>query len=370
MPDYFIGLMSGTSMDGIDAVLVDFADRPLRLVSTLHQPWPEDIRQRMLTLAEQRVPLNLDEYGELDAELGARFADCVLQLLAQTDIGPGDVAAIGSHGQTVRHQPSGPAAFSLQIGDPHTIAEVTGIATVADFRRRDIAAGGQGAPLAPAFHRFLFADPREYRAVLNIGGMANLTLLPGNGGIVRGFDTGPGNVLLDSWCRQHLTEPFDRGGEWARSGTMDQALLDLLLDAPFFRQPPPRSTGRELFCTDWLQARLQQLATPPAAQDVQATLLELTVRSIADALGQSAADTERLLVCGGGAHNTFLMERLTQALPGCIVESTEACGLHPDWVEATAFAWLAKQTLAGKPGNLPAVTGASRPVVLGVVYPA
>lgn len=369
MPGYFIGLMSGTSLDGIDAVLVDFDTAPLELAATLHHTFPPALRERLLTLAEGRRALDLDDYGELDAALGEAFAETVRALLEEAGVAAGEVVAVGSHGQTVRHHPHGPHPFSLQIGDPARIAERTGITTVADFRRRDLAAGGQGAPLVPPFHAAVFARSGEPRAVLNIGGMANLTLLPGDDSAVTGFDTGPGNVLLDAWCQRHLGAPYDRNGEWACGGQADAGLLARLLDDPFFRQPPPKSTGRERFCLDWLDARLGALDGKPAAQDVQATLLELTARSVADALSAAAAGTTRLLVCGGGAHNLCLMEALARALPGVRVETTGAYGLPPDWVEAAAFAWLAKQTLEGHPGNLPSVTGAARPVVLGAIHP-
>ncbi len=370
MSDYFIGLMSGTSLDGIDAVLVDFDLAPLELAATLHQAFAPALRERLLTLAESRQALDLNDYGELDAALGEAFAETVRALLGESGIAAGEVVAIGSHGQTVRHHPHGPHPFSLQIGDPARIAERTGITTVADFRRRDLAAGGQGAPLVPPFHRTVFARKDEHRAVLNVGGMANLTLLPAADGPVTGFDTGPGNVLLDAWCRRHQGKAYDRDGAWACAGSVDAALLERLLDDPYFRRPAPKSTGREHFCADWLDRQLRAAGGRPAPQDVQATLLELTARSAADALRAAAPDTGTLLVCGGGAHNLCLMEALARALPGVAVETTGACGLPPDWVEASAFAWLAKQTLEGKPGNLPSVTGAARAVVLGAVYPA
>lgn len=367
MPDYFIGLLSGTSMDGIDAALVDFSVHPPRLAGTLHRPWPDSVRMRLLSLAEQRRPLSLTDYGELDARLGEGFADAVLALLEQTGVAASAVTAIGSHGQTVQHRPLTDPPFSLQIGDPNRIVEKTGITTVADFRRRDIAAGGQGAPLVPAFHRFLFAEPTQSRAVLNLGGMANLTLL---GEPLTGFDTGPGNVLLDAWCQTQFGEPFDAGGEHARAGRVNRTLLAQLLEEPYFSQAAPKSTGREQFNIDWLQGQLARFDAALEAQDVQATLVALTVQSIADALMAAAPATQRLLVCGGGARNLCLMESLARALPDTTVETSEVHGLHPDWVEAVAFAWLAKRTLEGLPGNVPSVTGAAREVVLGAVYPA
>ena len=273
-----------------------------------------------------------------------------------------------SHGQTLFHAPAGDPAFSMQSGDANRIAEITGITTVADFRRRDIAAGGQGAPLVPAFHQAIFHDPTTSRAILNIGGIANLTLLPADGKPVTGFDSGPGNVLLDAWHEKHRHAGFDTNGDWGRSGELHQPLLDQLLDHPYFSRPPPKSTGRELFCLHWLEVILQSGYPDLPAADVQRTLCELTVQSITTSLQQFAADVGQVLVCGGGVHNSLLMQRLGQLLPLCQVESSEKHGLHPDWVEAVAFAWLAKQTLDGNPGNLPSVTGARRPVILGAIH--
>ncbi|HET6397787.1 MAG TPA: anhydro-N-acetylmuramic acid kinase, partial [Pseudoxanthomonas sp.] len=273
---------------------------------------------------------------------------------------------IGSHGQTVRHRPGGEAPFTLQIGDGNVIAERSGIATVADFRRRDVAAGGHGAPLVPAFHAALLHSESEDRAVLNLGGIGNYTLLPRQGP-VRGFDTGPANALLDAWCQRHTGAAFDADGAFAAGGTVDEALLARLLDEPWFALPPPKSTGREQFHLDWVQARLRGGESPA---DVQATLLELSAATAADALRAHQPRTARVLACGGGVRNPVLMRRLAARLPGVAVESTAAHGLDPDFVEAMAFAWLARQTLAGLPGNLPAVTGARGPRVLGVVHPA
>jgi anhydro-N-acetylmuramic acid kinase len=318
--------------------------------------------------------VSLDELGQLDVELGRAFAEAASTLLHRSGIPAAKVRAIGSHGQTVRHGPIGDVPFTLQLGDPNTIAERTGILTVADFRRRDMAAGGQGAPLLPALHAALFRDPTRSRVVLNLGGIANITTLPADPAApVRGFDTGPANCLLDAWATRHLQKPRDEGGQWAAEGQVDQDLLQHLLGDPYFALPPPKSTGRELFNLDWLQ---QQLAAhcavrevaEPAPVDVQATLMALSVRSVADAILAHGADANDVLVCGGGVHNSELMRLLGLALAPRWVTSTGALGVDPDYVEVTAFAWLAMQRLAGLPGNLPSVTGASGERVLGAVF--
>ncbi len=368
--DLYIGLMSGTSADGIDAALVRFVQDGARLqAELLHghlHPWDPALRQRLVALGQGGDCGSLDEFGRLDQQVARAFAEAVAALLASAGIAAGAVRAIGSHGQTIRHRPGGGFPFTLQIGDGHLIAERTGIATVADFRRRDVAAGGQGAPLLPALHAALLHDPGEDRAVLNLGGIANLTLLPASGD-VRGFDTGPANALMDAWCERRLGRPYDADGAFAARGRVDDALLRRLLDEPWFAAPPPKSTGREQFHLDWLTTRL---GGDEAEADVQATLLALTVRTIADALRATLPGTRRLLVCGGGVHNPRLMAALAEALPGVEVASTAAWGLDPDYVEAMGFAWLARQALLGLPGNLPAVTGAHGPRVLGVVHPA
>lgn len=370
MPELYIGLMSGTSMDGVDAVLVAFDEERPRLLASHSAPMPESLREALLRLAGNHSPHPLQCFGELDHRLGQLFADASLALLEAAGMAPEAVTAIGSHGQTLYHQPLGDAPFSLQIGDPNIIAERTGITTVADFRRRDMAAGGQGAPLVPAFHAEVFAAGHT-RVVLNLGGIANITVLPGAAAApVTGFDTGPGNVLLDGWAQRHLGVPLDRDGAWARSGRVDPPLLDRLLGDPYFQVPPPKSTGREVFNGEWLERQLQQAGRHLAPEDVQATLVELTAASVADAVWRHASGTRELLVCGGGAHNGAVLARLGHHLPDCTVTSTASHGIDPDWVEALAFAWLARRTLQGRPGNLPAVTGARHPVVLGGVFPA
>lgn len=363
----YIGLMSGTSADGIDAVLVDLQAKP-ELIATYSLAFPHQLREQIHAIS---IPGNneIDRMGALDVILGKRFAQCCLALLDKSGISPSQVVAVGSHGQTIRHRPPGSSVgcFTLQIGDPSQIAELTGITTVADFRRRDMAAGGQGAPLVPAFHRALFHSPGHNKAVVNIGGMANITWLPA-GGDVFGFDTGPGNALMDSWINEHSGEHYDKDGHWAASGLVVTELLLTLLADPFFSLPFPKSTGREHFNKQWLDHHLQQLASPPAKQDVQATLLELTARSIANSIESLSKAAQEVLVCGGGAFNTKLLGRLGELLPHCRVTTTASQGINPQWIEAMAFAWLAQQTIERKPGNLSAATGANREVILGGVY--
>ena len=363
----FLGLISGTSVDGIDAALVSFANAP-KLIQARTYPMPTSLAEEVLRLSQAQRPLMLDDLGRLDTRLGAAFADAANALLQEADIAATSVVAIGSHGQTLRHLPAGDAPFTMQLADASLIAECTGITTVADFRRRDVAAGGQGAPLVPAFHAATLSDSRESRAVLNIGGIANLTLLPSQGP-VRGFDTGPGNGLMDAWCLKHRGERFDRGGAFAAEGKAQPALLARLLDDPWLALPPPKSTGRDHYHLPWLDQHLADFAalTP---QDVQATLAAFTAESIAQALKRTLPDGRRVLVCGGGVHNPVLMRELATRLPGTIVESTRAFGIDPDFMEAMAFAWLARETLAGRPGNLVDVTGARGPRILGAIHRA
>jgi anhydro-N-acetylmuramic acid kinase len=365
MPELYIGLISGTSTDGVDAALVDLSEaRPQLVASELH-PYDPILRRRLQQLALD-PDARLDFAAALDIDTARAFAAAARALLEKARTEPSAVRAIGSHGQTVRHFTQGPRPFTVQLGDPNVIAELTGITTVADFRRRDLAAGGEGAPLVPAFHAATLQVSGETRVVLNIGGIANITLLPADPGQpALGFDTGPGNTLLDAWSLHRRQEPVDRDGAWAASGRVDEALLARLLQDRYFAATAPKSTGVDHFNLAWLGGHLEggEIDT-----DVQATLCELTVRSIAEAIERHAAEAGRVLVCGGGVHNRELMNRLSQRLAGRRVESTAAEGLDPDWVEAMAFAWLARETLAGRPGNLPSVTGASGPRVLGGVY--
>lgn len=363
----YVGLISGTSADGIDAALVRFDDHQPRLVHALTHAWPEALRTQILRVAQSETTLDLDAFGRLDVAIGHSFADAVDTLLAQSGTLASAVRAVGSHGQTIRHRPTGGHPFSLQIGNAAVIAERSGIDVAADFRSADVAAGGQGAPLLPAVHAMLLNTPGRTRVVLNLGGIANITVLSANGDVF-GFDTGPANGLMDAWCLRHRGEAFDRGGAFAASGQVHEALLAELLRDPYFALPPPKSTGREHFHLAWLDARLHAVSLAP--EDVQATLLELTARSIAMAIDAHAKDAFDVLACGGGVHNPVLMQRLRQLLHPRELASTADYGVDPDYLEATAFAWLARQRLLGLPGNLPAVTGAKGYRVLGALYPA
>ncbi len=363
----FIGLISGTSLDGIDAALVDFTSQRPRLHTALHTPYDAGLLSRLSALC-QPGDNEIDQLGELDRRVGLAFAGAVETLLAKAGIDADRVTAIGSHGQTVRHRPGANPPFTLQIGDPNTLAEETGITTVGDFRRRDMAAGGEGAPLVPAFHEALFRTSGSPRVVLNLGGIANITCLPPlDEGEVTGYDTGPANTLLDGWIRRHRGLAYDDQGEWASSGHVIGPLLERLLDDPFFSMRPPKSTGTEYFNLTWLDAHLPEAALPAA--DIQATLTELTAHTVADAIRREGLQESEILVCGGGAHNRFLLQRLSIQLSEARIDTTAVHGLAPDWIEAMAFAWLARQTLLGLSGNLPSVTGARRAVPLGAIYP-
>lgn len=366
--ELYIGLISGTSVDCIDAVLVDFSTPQPHFLQTLGFAIPGELKARLyriMTPGDNEI----DRMGVLDQQLGGLFADAVAQLLNNAELPADAIKAVGSHGQTIRHRPPGEleAAFTLQIGDPNVIAERSGITTVADFRRRDMAAGGQGAPLVPAFHRAVFHSPHKDRIILNIGGIANLTLLPREGEIL-GFDTGPGNGLMDGWIQLHKQLDFDADGDWAGEGKVSEELLQTLLRHPYFERPAPKSTGKEMFTLQWLRTALERF---PGLQPehVQATLLELSAVTISNHIlaGSTARDAE-IFVCGGGAYNGRLMARLRELLESHRVGSTEELGIPPDWVEAGAFAWLAKQTLAHQPGNVASVTGARRERILGSVY--
>ncbi len=363
----YIGLMSGTSVDGVDAALVaiDNAGVP-RLLATHQHAFPNDARADIQALM-QPGENEIDRKGELDMRLGELFADATRELLRASGRQAREIRAIGSHGQTIRHRPRAGQPFTCQIGNPSVIAERTGITTVADFRARDMAAGGEGAPLVPAFHNAVFRKAGVSRAIVNLGGIANVTFLPkGSGAPVIGFDTGPGNTLLDHWVTHHRGRSHDSNGEWAATGKVVPPLLARLLADEYFSRQPPKSTGREHFHAGWLTSHLS--GTEPVA-DVQATLSELTARSIADAIRRLLpATADEVYVCGGGTHNTDLLRRLDAALGDIPLASTRVLGLDPDWIEATAFAWLAHQTLGGHPGNLPSVTGAKRAVVLGGIY--
>ena len=362
----FVGLISGTSVDGIDAALVDIGEQ-IRPLATCEESIPAELRERALQANHDD---RLRQTLELDVSFGRLLASAALNLLEQCGVKAEEVTAIGSHGQTICHYPDGDLPFSFQIGDPNLIAELTGITTVADFRRRDIAAGGQGAPLASAFHDALFRSADTQPVVANIGGIANITVIGADAAQPTfGFDTGPGNGLLDAWVQQHLGQTMDLGARWARSGQVVPDLLEHLCRDPYFELPPPKSTGKEHFNLAWLQPRLDTMRHSLEPADVQRTLVELSTATIAAAVIQSAPAATELLVCGGGAHNDLMLESLQQRLPALHVASTTERGIDPDYMEAMAFAWLASQTLNHKPGNLPSVTGASHPVVLGATYP-
>ncbi|AMO55277.1 anhydro-N-acetylmuramic acid kinase [Endozoicomonas montiporae] len=364
MKQLFIGLMSGTSLDAIDAVLVEFNHSSCRLLASHSHPLPDKLRQALveLTLPGEN---EIERLAEAEPAFARESANAVQSLLKVSQHKPDSIIAIGSHGQTIRHRPE--KNFTLQIGDPSLIAELTHTTVVADFRRRDMAAGGQGAPLVPAFHQSVFRQTDQHSVIINVGGMANLTILDNQP--VRGFDTGPGNILMDQWCLYHLDQPYDEKGQWADSARFDQKLLDHFLKEPYFQLTPPKSTGRERFNMDWLNNRLEPFRhLSPAV--VQSTLCQLTASTIAHDIQRYAPDCQALYLCGGGAHNLTLIKRIQQLLPDHSLSTTEALGIHPDWVEAAAFAWLARQALENQPGNLPEVTGASHCRILGGIYPA
>ncbi|MDZ7787610.1 MAG: anhydro-N-acetylmuramic acid kinase [Halofilum sp. (in: g-proteobacteria)] len=358
----YVGLMTGTSADGIDACLAAFPEnRPVERAH-IQRPFDDALRNRILAVC--RADASLADAATLDVELADASAAAVTDLLAHAGVAASEVRAIGSHGQTVLHRPQGPAPTTIQLGDPHRIAVLTGIDTVADFRRADIAAGGEGAPLAPAFHAQVFAAADERRAVVNLGGIANVTLL-GPGEPVLGFDTGPANALLDSWIGRCRGERFDADGAWAAGGGVNEDLLGRMIAEPWFQRPPPKSTGREHFHAAWLDDHLARMDPPPAPRDVQATLAELTARTVAAGIRHDGATVDRVLVCGGGAYNHDLLARLRRRLDGPAVETTAAYGIEPNHVEPMAFAWLARQRIEEQPGNCPSVTGAHRELILG-----
>ena len=382
----FIGLMSGTSMDAVDAALMDFDGPELgsestgaraaetttvaTAVATHSAPIPEDLKHELHALAQDPSAAAL-RFWIADARLGALFAEAALALLDSAGVGAGAVTAIGSHGQTVYHAPRAAVPCTVQIGDPNVIAERTGITTVADFRRRDVAAGGEGAPLAPAFHRAVFSAAGVERGILNLGGIANLSVLPADPGAPpRGFDTGPGNTLLDHWARSRFAVPMDRDGTLARGGEVAAPLLAALLEEPYLGREPPKSTGRELFGPEWLDARLAAsgVSADIGPHDVLRTLCELTVETAVAAIERFAPHTRELYLCGGGACNPILAGRLATRAAPIRVDTTARIGIDPDWVEAAAFAWLAMRTLAVEAGNAPGATGAARERVLGGVY--
>ena len=364
----FIGLMSGTSLDGIDAVVVDLSTNFPKLVSSHLEPFPTQLRSELLALT-QPGDNEIDRAGRADIRFASLQAQAVHQLLKKAQLNPQSINAIGSHGQTIRHRPKGNYPFTLQIGDPNTLAESTGIKVVADFRRRDMAAGGQGAPLVPAFHEYYLRSHENNRIVLNIGGISNITLLEKDARqATLGYDTGPGNVLMDAWIERHRHQSYDQNGEWALSGSINKPLLSLMLETEYLKFAPPKSTGRELFHIGWLDQTLQELTSPVSTADVQATLLEFTATTISNAVQSHQLEQLELFACGGGARNQALLDRLTQQLFPTPVITTDTLGLPCEWLEAIAFAWLAKACVDGTYSNLPSVTGAKGGRVLGGIY--
>jgi anhydro-N-acetylmuramic acid kinase len=366
--DYFAGVMSGTSLDGVDAVIADFAPaggKPCRTLGAAHVQLPTMLRDELLAL---QLPgkNELARAGSAANMLAELYADAIARALAEARLAPDEIRAAGVHGQTLRHRPD--LGITVQLNNAARVAEKAGMSVVSDFRSRDVAAGGQGAPLVPAFHAALFARTDRHRVVVNIGGIANMTDLP-PGGPVLGFDTGPGNVLSDLWCARNRGATFDAQGSWAATGNVVPALLDVLLADPFFNAAPPKSTHRDRFNLQWLEEKLRAMKVKEEAEDVQATLVALTARTIADAIRRHAADATEVLVCGGGAKNGALMRDLGVALKPRRLATTADEGVPVEQVEALAFAWLAREALAGRPGNLPAVTGAKGPRVLGAIYP-
>lgn len=382
-PAYYIGLMSGTSLDGIDAVIVEFPpDQPTKIhtKSRLHLPLPEVLQREILALNTPNQTDELHRSALLDRQLGEVFAHAVNALIEQSGIDKSEIIAIGSHGQTLRHNPNlAQHAYTVQIGDPNTISELTGITTVADFRRRDIAANGQGAPLVPPFHHFAFGANTKHRVIVNIGGMANISVMPMGEAIKTGYDflgydTGPGNCLMDAWIQQSEGKQFDKNGDWAKQGKINQALLNQLLKHPFFAETAPKSTGREAFNLAWVQEQIALINENDVNPvDIQTTLAELSARTISDEIlasikaNQIALENSEVFICGGGAHNRYLLSRISDLL-GLPVASTQALGIKPDDVEAIAFAWLAYKTINKEPSNSPAATGAKGPRILGGIY--
>ena len=380
MSEYYIGLMSGTSLDGADGVLVDFSGKNLRVVAFASRPFSHDFRAELLAL-NSPTDNELHRAAVAGNQIAAVYAKVVSELLLATKdrkISASQIAAIGAHGQTVRHQPQRTssdaqgAGYTLQLSNPALLAELTSIDVVADFRSRDIAAGGQGAPLVPAFHQSVFGGSDHAVAVLNIGGISNLSVLPPKDDAataVTGFDCGPGNALMDAWCQQHTGHSFDADGAWAASGKLLPTLLACLLEEPYFSKPPPKSTGRDLFSLQWLATKLAAFSNA-APEDIQNTLTEFTASACITGVTSYAKDSKQLIVCGGGAFNSYLLKRLQAGLPSVRVNTSDAHGLPAMQVEAAAFAWLARQTVRREAGNLPGVTGAKGLRVLGAIYPA
>lgn len=361
--ELYVGIMSGTSLDGIDAVLLDLSSNTPRLVASYYQAYPDSLKDTLLSL-HQPTPNELHHTLLVGNELARSYAAATQSLLAAANISPAEVRAIGCHGQTVRHRPE--IGYTVQLGNAALLTELCSITVVNDFRSRDIAAGGQGAPLVPAFHHKMLRHPEIHRVIVNIGGISNLTDLAPNQSTF-GFDCGPGNLLMDAWIKRHLDLPFDQEGQWAASGTVLPDLLQKLIDEPYFHLAPPKSCGRDLFNMQWLEKFLSGNENPA---DVQGTLLELTAYTISSAILKYCRGAQEVYLCGGGAHNLQLLHRMQAYLPDCQIQPTNQLGIDADWLEAIAFAWLAQQTIHGLSANLPEATGAHHPCILGAIHQA
>jgi len=364
----YIGLMSGTSMDGIDAALMNFQENKFLTVGTLKKNYPKELRSQLISASKNWKKTNIDQLGRLDQWTGEIFRDAALEIIKKFNIKANQIAAIGSHGQTIRHQPKIENPFSMQIGDPNIIAYGTKITTVSDFRRKDLAAGGEGAPLTPIYHKAIFQNNKVNRVVLNIGGISNITILNKNSEEIIGFDTGPGNTLLDAWIREKLNKPFDKNGQWAKQGSTNKTLLNSMMSDPYFDLAPPKSTGTEYFNLNWLNRFIGPKNITEV--DIQKTLTVFTSESIAQAIERFNPNTEEIILCGGGAKNISLYKEITNRLPKIKISQTNDYGIDSDYLEASAFAYLAKLTISKKTGNVKSVTGSKNQVILGGIYSA
>ena len=361
-----MGLMSGTSMDGVDAAVVEINEKSINVISKYNEPYDDELKQELLFIRDNKKSINLDDFARLDHKVGKFFGDVALSTIKESGIKSSQIQAIGSHGQTIRHQPRSKYPFSLQIGDPNLIADATKITTVSDFRRRDIANGGEGAPLTPIFHKFLFQNKTSDCVVLNIGGISNITILNHNSNKIKGFDTGPGNTLMDLWIKKHLNQNYDKDGEWAKKGKCDLNLIEAMLSDPYFSSQPPKSTGFEYFDHAWIEKYLNKKEYQ--AVDIMRTLLMLTVESIALHIERYASSADEIIICGGGAKNKILIEILKDRMKDKNISLSDHHGIDADYLEAVAFAFLAKKTLSQEPGNIKSVTGANDDVILGGIY--
>ena len=363
---YFIGLISGTSMDAVDCALVEYSNELLTLIDYQQYPVNQEVHTKLKSINKKST---IETVSRLDIILGKLFANAALDIIRKCSLKPEQISAIGCHGQTILHRTDQPDATSLQIGDPNLINQMTGIPTVSDFRRMDMAAGGEGAPLAPIFHELVFRVQTEDRVILNIGGMANITILPSDPAVpVTGFDTGPGNVLMDEWANLHLHQAMDKNGTWAASGQVNIKFLNTLLADSYFKLPPPKSTGRDYFNLDWLKGKIQDYGQRLSPEDIQASVAGLTTQTVTDAIKDYARKIQIIIVCGGGIHNSFLIKSLQIKLPDCKITSSKDYGFDPDAIEAMTFALLAQRRLVNLPGNIPSVTGANHECILGAIY--